>query len=175
MKKFLIILGLVGMLMVPVVASAQDSTQTTQSDFFALAGAQYDSDFGTGVRAGVASRLGGPLVGILLGEFGQSTSSIGVDLGMMFPVPGTERKMYVGLLAGPYADWLTVPADSTEIVTQEVILNYIVGAAGGFLHYDLSDRVGLAGGGKYKFALEDGTAYPDGWTFGGFFTYRFGK
>jgi len=66
----------------------------------------------------------------------------------------------LGLLAGPGADWYDTPGDGSAA------LNYISGASGVAAHYWFADHWGIGAYGQYKFALAEGTLYPDGYTWG---------
>lgn len=69
--------------------------------------------------------------------------------------------LYVGPIAGPNVDWGSAADEGATPLT------YLAGAAGALAGYEVTRFGGLWGYAKYKFAFEEGTAYRDGYAFGG--------
>lgn len=78
------------------------------------------------------------------------------------------QKFKLGLLAGPNADWAG-PYENDNIPA----ISYLVGAAGGIGTYDVSDKIGLWGYMKYRFAFTEEDAYKDGYLGGAGLFYKF--
>ena len=134
-------------------AVAQETTTTT------FVGVQYDNDEGAAITYGTGYRVSGPVwtIGRLVaGEFG----SVEVDLAAVYS-PGDFS---FGVVAGPNVEW----------AGDEGAATYIVGGAGGLVGWTQPQLgLGLVAGAKYKFALEGGMLYKDGWQAGLWLTKGF--
>ena len=144
MKKLLTIF-----LVVAFAFSAQAQEPPKQIFF---GGVNYDET--VVVSAGVAIKLAGGLYEFTYANIGDY-GSLSAELGYMFDF----GKLFVAPLAGPNAEWV-------ETSEQQPIISYIVGASGLVAGYNLSDKIGLWGYGKYKFKFVDETLFPEGYVFG---------
>jgi hypothetical protein len=64
-----------------------------------------------------------------------------------------------GLLAGPAVDWIEIQPETDPLV-------YLTGAGGALATWRFSGNWYAVGWAKYKFDLETGTFYKDGWQAG---------
>ena len=143
MKKLLVTLAV--LMLLPVTFSYAQS-------HVGFAGVRHDD--GTLFSIGVGSKLTDNIM-ILnysdVGYYGSLAAEVAI-----FKKFG---KFYGGLIAGPDIDWTT--GDTPNMTS------YLVGASGGILCYELSDKYGLGVFGKYKFTFEGDNLYQNGTVFGG--------
>ena len=154
MKK--LILFIVILTLLPLHFSVAQNTDA--SDVF-MAGMRYDDKpyFSTGY----AHHFGGVLWGFAYGDFGEKSGNVNTEVAALFNLGGLWDKLnnlYVGPVAGPNADWVNQGEPD--------LINYLNGAAGIAASYAFTERFGLCGMAKYKFAIVDDNLYPDGWMVG---------
>jgi hypothetical protein len=154
MKKLLLFIILLTLLPIQFTV-AQDAG----TDNVLMVGARYDDK--PYFTFGYARSLGGAFWGFAYGDFGEKSGNMNTEVAALFNLGGlwgTLKNLYVGPVAGPNADWVNQGEPD--------LINYINGAAGIAASYAFTDKFGLCGMAKYKFAVVDDNLYPDGWMVG---------
>ena len=157
-------LALVALLIVSVGAMAQT---TTPIKGYGFAGARYshavlgeDKALGS---VGFLTQVSGPLYTAAYVDAG-AYGKINNDWILLAPVQPTS-KFYVGLLAGPDADFRSIGPDGE-------IIAYLTGAGGIMCAWQFTGKVagfsdpGIWAIAKYSFAVDNATTYVNGWTVG---------
>lgn len=153
MKRFLLITAAVAaMLMLALPAMAQE---TGFDNAFFAGGSVTDiiGEKATGAfDYGFGHRITGRLwyyTHAIVGDYGSWTNDAAYFFG--------NGTLAIGPIAGPDVDWINqTPTEPTA---------YIAGASGAAFTATF-DKWGLWGAAKYKFALESGTLYQNGWVGG---------
>lgn len=136
-------------------------------DVRVFTGATYDSEYGFTSSVGSIQHLSKGLYSIekaTIGEYG----TVETALAYMFGIDNSAFSF--GVLAGPNIDFVGSNGDGVAAVA------YVVGAGGLVASWKpIGKKIGVHASTRYKFSLQDGNLYQDGWQGGIFVSYRFGE
>lgn len=147
--RFVLIFALI-LMAVPVMAQ-------NDQDQMVFWGGTYDE--GPFMMTGHGYNLSGGLWSLQYTNFG-ADQSVNVELAYIADMKSLIGKMdnaFIGVLAGPNADWVDTEEDTLPTIT------YLNGAAGLIGGYGVFEDFYVWGAAKYKFKLEDSQYTKEGW------------
>ncbi len=159
-KKIVFILTLI--LSVGLIAEAQTSYNN-----IGFLGGRYESDQKVIVNVGYGINISGSIWGFSYLDIGLD-KDLGAEVGVFTTLKFIDSESLIfsnigiGLLAGPGFDWIANYNEDGNIN----FTDYIRGAGGAILYYDITSRFGLSSFAKYKFSFEGDNQYVDGWIVG---------